>query len=75
MLHVLHVLATGAAQPAPEWSTTLLALSIPLYGVLVALYAAGYLLGRRLPVSHGWHRDHAGRQAKRGDERTPEAPR
>jgi hypothetical protein len=39
--------------------------SIPLYGVPVVLYAAGYLLGRRLSVSYGWHHDRAGRHAKR----------
>jgi len=42
--------------------------SIPLYGVPVVLYAAGYLLGRRLSVSHGRH-------AKRDDERAADAPR
>lgn len=48
--------------------------SIPLYGVPVVLYAAGYLLGRRLSVSYGWYHDRAGRHAKRDDARAPESP-
>lgn len=44
--------------------------SIPLYGAPVVLYAAGYLLGRRLPVGYGWYHDRARRHAKRA----PESP-
>jgi hypothetical protein len=50
-----------------QWVPAVLAAlaSIPLYGVPVVLYAAGYLLGRRLSVSYGWYHDRAGRHAKR----------
>ena len=60
-----------------QWvPATLAALAaIPLYGVPVVLYAAGYLLGRRLSVSYCWYHDRAGRHAKHDDECAPEAPR
>ncbi|KAA0093552.1 hypothetical protein CIW49_26145 [Mycolicibacterium sp. P1-18] len=40
--------------------------SVALYGIPVVLYAAGYIVGRRLPVSYGWYYDKAVHQDEEG---------